>query len=160
VAVKKVLLALLVFMSVSAAVPARETGSLRALGNAFAGVYEKVAPSVVVLEVSREESGDEADAFAWQFLFRDEDAPRGPRAQESEGSGFIIREDGYILTNAHVIEGADPEKGVVARRQDGTAYLCGAPDAGLVIAGCQRRWDAVVRCLDAAGVVLAGAHLA
>ena len=52
------------------------------------------------------------------------------------------------------------EAGGVARRQDGTAYLCGAPDAGLVIAGCQRRWDAVVRCLDAAGVVLAGAHLA
>ena len=145
VAVKKVLLALLVFMSVSAAVPARETGSLRALGNAFAGVYEKVAPSVVVLEVSREESGDETDAFAWQFLFRDEDAPRGPRAQESEGSGFIIREDGYILTNAHVIEGADPEKGVVARRQDGTRLP-------LKVVGVDDKTDLAVLKADAAGL--------
>lgn len=99
---------------------AGETASLRALGSAFAGVYEKVVPSVVVLEVSREDADDAADAFSWQFLFRDEDSPRGPRARESEGSGFVIRKDGYILTNAHVIEGADPEKGVVARRQDGS----------------------------------------
>ncbi|MGA1539891.1 MAG: hypothetical protein ACO39C_05680, partial [Chthoniobacterales bacterium] len=54
---------------------ASDAASLRALGGAFAGVYEKVVPSVVVLEVSREDDG-EVDAFAWQFLFRDEDTPR------------------------------------------------------------------------------------
>ena len=118
---------------------------MRALGNAFAGVYEKVAPTVVVLEVSREESGDAAEAFTWQFLFRDEDAPRGPRAQESEGSGFIIREDGYILTNAHVIEGADPEKGVVARRQDGTRLP-------LKVIGVDDKTDLAVLKADAAGL--------
>ncbi|KPF63730.1 inositol monophosphatase family protein [Porphyrobacter sp. AAP60] len=52
------------------------------------------------------------------------------------------------------------EAGGVARRQDGMAYHCGDPDAGLVIASCQRRWDEVAQCLDAAGMVLAGAHLA
>ncbi|WP_379923062.1 inositol monophosphatase family protein [Erythrobacter sp. R86502] len=52
------------------------------------------------------------------------------------------------------------EAGGVARRQDGTAYHCGAPDSGLVIASCQRRWDDVALCLDTAGVLLAGAHLA
>ena len=52
------------------------------------------------------------------------------------------------------------EAGGIARRQDGSAYHCGDPDAGLVIASCPRRWDAVAACLDAAGVMLAGAHLA
>ena len=52
------------------------------------------------------------------------------------------------------------EAGGVARRQDGTAYLCGDADAGLVIASCPRRWDNVAHCLHEAGAVLAGAHLA
>ncbi|MEX1110770.1 MAG: trypsin-like peptidase domain-containing protein [Chthoniobacterales bacterium] len=124
---------------------AREAGSLRALGDAFAGVYEKVAPSVVVLEVSRNDEGKAADAFAWQFLFRDEDAPRGPRAEESEGSGFVIRADGYILTNAHVVEGADPDKGVVARRQDGTRLP-------LKVVGVDDKTDLAVLKAEAAGL--------
>ena len=141
----KFFLALLGCLVLAAPVPAREAGSLRALGDAFADVYEKVVPSVVVLEVTREDDGSGADAFAWQFLFRDEDAPRGPRAQESEGSGFVIREDGYILTNAHVIEGADPEKGVVARRPDGTRLP-------LKVVGVDDKTDLAVLKADATGL--------
>jgi serine protease Do len=111
----------LAFLALAATAPAREGRALRALGDAFAGVYERVAPSVVVLEVTKEDAPAADDMFAWELLFRDQPGtPRRPRAEESEGSGFIIRPDGYILTNAHVVEGADPEKGVVARRQDGT----------------------------------------
>ncbi len=97
---------------------------VRQLNDAFAGVFAKVAPAVVVLEVRRSPEDGAAAGFGWDFFFRNQPPGnrtprRGPRAEESEGSGFLIRADGHILTNAHVIEGADPVKGVVAKLRDG-----------------------------------------
>lgn len=115
--------------------------SVRALGNAFASVYEKVAPSVVVLEVERQEDFS-ADALVWDLLLQGREPQIEPRLEESEGSGFVIRRDGYILTNAHVVQGADPEKGVVARRQDGTRMP-------LTIVGVDERTDLAVLKADA-----------
>jgi len=92
----------------------------KVLGDAFVTVYKKVAPSVVVLEVSKRASSA-GGGFDLGFSLPDNGEPDRPaRVEESEGSGFIIRADGYIVTNAHVIEDADPQHGVVARRQDGS----------------------------------------
>lgn len=120
--------------------------SVRALGDAFASVYEKVAPSVVVLEVTKMGDAASANAAVWDLLFPGQQEPDPqPRVEESEGSGFIIREDGYILTNAHVIEDADPERGIVARTKDGKRWP-------LAVVGIDDKTDLAVLKADAKGL--------
>ena len=77
--------------------------------NAVVRAIEKVAPAVVTINVVEFQRERVVDPFFFDFW--DHFAPRGPRVRErkveSIGTGFLFDQEGHILTNYHVIQGAD-----------------------------------------------------
>lgn len=86
----------------------------------FSTIYEKCSPSVVGIKVFK---GSDNDYYAW-------------------GTGVIASENGYIITNTHVIDGGETAKVVLS---DGKEY-----DALLV--GFDASSDVALLKIDAAGL--------
>ncbi len=112
------------------------------LNNAFMKVFEVVAPTVVVIETSKERDANDNPSLE-DLLFQNQpDQRRNPRNQQpaqSEGSGFIVRADGHIFTNYHVVEGADK---INVKLKDGREF-----QAKLV--GTDEKTDVAVIKIDA-----------
>ena len=53
-------------------------------------------------------------------------SPQKPAPQLSQGSGFIVSNDGYIMTNAHVVKGADKMTAVLNDGREMDATLIGS----------------------------------
>lgn len=85
--------------------------------NSFADLAEKISPSVVNITTSTTVAGRAGpqgvvpEGSPFEDFFKEfQDRRRGnngPQRSSALGSGFVISVDGYIVTNNHVIEGAD-----------------------------------------------------
>ncbi len=80
----------------------------------FADLVEQVGGAVVNITTTTKMAtpigpqGIVPEGSPFEDLFRGpNNGQRGPRSASALGAGFVISEDGYVVTNNHVIEGAD-----------------------------------------------------
>src|SRR6266699_2342059 len=93
------------------------------IGNAFVAVADHVRPAVVFIKsqhVARAEGQKLPPGFEDFFPQR-----RRPQVEQGSGSGFIVSPDGYILTNNHVVAGADKVTVKLYDKREFTAKVVG-----------------------------------
>jgi len=144
--------------------PAASAPLVRGLPD-FTELVEQVGPSVVNIrtleKVRQPEAGNGAPDEEMQEFFRrffgvpmpnlpngPRQAPRQNRPQNEEaqprgvGSGFILTNDGYIMTNAHVVDGADEVVVTLTDKREFKAKIVGA----------DKRTDVAVVKISASGL--------
>ena len=87
--------------------------ALEAFSNSIADIAEKVGPAVVNIDTVRmvtTQFPSFEDPIFRRFFGREFEEFRRTIPQKGTGSGFIINQEGYVLTNEHVVRKADKIK--------------------------------------------------
>jgi len=129
----------------------------------YAQAVARAAPAVVNVYssrvVEREEHPLMSDPFFRQF-FGDE-TPRRQRMLSSLGSGVIVSEDGYVLTNHHVIRGADQIQVALRDGRETLAEVIGTdPESDLAVLRIELDSLPVIELTDTTQIAIGDVSLA
>ncbi len=96
---------------------------------------KRASPAVVSITASRANIAQpRADDPAFRFFFGDRARQRPQERQVGLGSGVIVSAEGYLLTNNHVIEGADDIEVTLGDGRSARARTVGAdPDSDIAV---------------------------
>ena len=113
---------------VSGAAPASSSGF------SLSGAAKRAAPAVVSINTSKASVRNPNAQDPWFRFFFGDQGQGGREPQAGLGSGVIVSESGYILTNNHVIEGADEIEVVLNDARRARAKVIGTdPDTDLAL---------------------------
>jgi len=101
--------------------------SLRETGNAFTQIAETVTPAVVSIRGQQRVRPRDLPSNPFDRFFEHPplDVPEGDDYRSSGGSGVLIRPDGYILTNNHVVDGMEKIQVILSDRRSFDAEVVG-----------------------------------
>lgn len=113
----------------TAPAPTPAAVAVNGLRTSYADVVEKTLPAVVRIEAehkNKPQSQGDQSPFPFGDLFRQGPNAQRPPIERGLGSGVIVSADGTILTNNHVIEGADRITVILSNNKSYDARLVGS----------------------------------
>jgi len=118
-----------------AAVPASAASAGSHSTGSLAGAARRAAPAVVSIAASKAAARSPHGDDPWfRFFFGMRGNPQGAEPQRGLGSGVIVSPEGYLITNHHVVDGADEIEVQLADGRQAQAQIVGTdPESDVAV---------------------------